>query len=165
MGAVWIRDVGCGEDGSDTCVSDNIKCFPEGKLDTGNIYSLANVASARLLETVAVGSPTIQGGGRPDNCESMLSEGEDIRNMDEGSIEDDERNTWVDWCDSAFWTAFGTFPSAVDGLQPTVAFSDGLFSEEVLTDSAVSVHEELPMLALRIFSNVGVTVTCRGNNA
>ena len=81
-----------------------------------------------------------------------------VRNIDEGSIEDDERNTWTDWCDSAFWTAFGIFPSAADGPQPTVAFSDGLFSEEVLTDSAVSVHEELPILALRIFSNVGVTV-------
>ena len=39
-----------------------------------------------------------------------------------------------------------------------VAFSDGLFSEEVWTDSDVSVHEVLPMLALRIPSNVGVTV-------
>ena len=34
-----------------------------------------------------------------------------------------------------------------------MAFSEGLFSEEVLADSAVSVHEEL-----RIFSDVGVTV-------
>ena len=42
----------------------------------------------------------------------------------------------------------------MDGPQPTVAYSDGLFSEEVLTDSAVSVHEELPMLALRILSTV-----------
>ena len=39
-----------------------------------------------------------------------------------------------------------------------MAFNDGLFSEEVLADTAVSVHEELPMLALRIFSDVGVTV-------
>ena len=83
---------------------------------------------------------------------------EDIRNLDEGSIEDDERNTWADWCNSAFWTAFGTFPSEADGPQPTVAFSDGLFSEEVVADSAGSVHEELPMLALRIFSDVGVSV-------
>ena len=156
-GAVWIRDAGCGEDGSDACVSDNFKCSGR-KLNTGNIYPLANVASARLSETVAVGSPTIWGGGRPDNGETILSEGEDIRNMNEGSIEDDERKTWRDWCDSAFWTAFGTFPSAADGPQPTVAFSDRLFSEEVLTYSAVSVHKELPMLALRIFSNVGVTV-------
>ena len=131
---------------------------PKGKLDTVNIDPLANVASAALSETVAVGSPTIRDGGEPYNCETMLSEDEDIRNLDEGSIKDDERNTWADWCDSAFWTAFSTFPSETDGPQPTVAFSDGLFSEEVLADSAVSVHEELPMLALRIFSDVGVTV-------
>ena len=63
-----------------------------------------------------------------------------------------------DWCDSAFGTAFGTFPSEADGPQPMVAFSDRLFSDEVLADSAGSVHRELPMLALRIFSDVGVTV-------
>ena len=124
-----------------TLVCQTTLSVPEGKLDTGNIYPLANVASARLSESVAVGSPTIRGGSRPDNGETILSEGEDISNMDEGSIEDDERSTWTDWCDSAFWM---------------VAFSDRLFSEEVLTDSAVSVHEELPMLALRISSNVGV---------
>ena len=124
-----------------TLVCQTTLSVPEGKLDTGNIYPLANVASARLSESVAVGSPTIRGGSRRDNGETILSEGEDISNMDEGSIEDDERSTWTDWCDSAFWM---------------VAFSDRLFSEEVLTDSAVSVHEELPMLALRISSNVGV---------
>ena len=67
-------------------------------------------------------------------------------------------NTWADWCDSAFWTAFSTFPSEADGPQPTVAFSDGLFSEEGLADTAVSVHEELPMLALRLFSDMGAVV-------
>ena len=46
----------------------------------------------------------------------MLSEDKDIRNLDEGSIKEDEMNTWADWCDSAFWTAFGTFPSEADGL-------------------------------------------------
>ena len=81
-----------------------------------------------------------------------------FRNLDEGSIEDDERNTWADWCDSAFGTAFGTFPSEADGPQPMVVFSDRLFSDEVLADSAGSIHRELPMLALRIFSDVGVAV-------
>ena len=121
------------------------------------LTTLANVASARLSESVAVGSPTIRGGGRPGNGETILSGGENISNIDEGYIEDDERSTWTDWCDSAFWTAFGTFTSAADGPQPTVAFGDGLFSEEMLTDSA---REELPMLALRISSNAGVTVIC-----
>ena len=71
-----------------------------------NIDPLANVASATLSETVAVGSPTIRSGGGPYNGETILSEDEYIGNLDEGSIEDDERNTWADWCDSAFCTAF-----------------------------------------------------------
>ena len=130
-------------------MSDNFKC--SGR-QVGH-WEYLSVGKCRQCKafgvSVAVGSPTIWGGGRHDN---------DSSNMDEGSIEDDERSTWTDWCDSAFWTAFGTFPSAADGPQPTVAFSDGLFPEEVLTYLAVSVHEELPMLALRIPSNVGVTV-------
>ena len=36
---------------------------PEGKLDTENISPLANVASAKVSESVAVVSPTIRGGG------------------------------------------------------------------------------------------------------
>ena len=141
-----------------TLVCQTTLSVPEGKLYTVNIDPLANVASATLSETVTDGSPTFRCGGGPYNCETMLSEDEDIRHLDEGSIEDDERNIWADWCDSAFWTAFGTFPSEADGPQPTVAFSDGLFSDEVLADSAGSDHKELPMLALRIFSDVGVTV-------
>ena len=141
-----------------TLVCQTTLSVPKGELDTVNIDPLANVASATLSETVAVGSPTFRGGGGPCNCETMLSKEEDIINLDEGSIEDNERNTWADWCDSAFWTSFPTFPSEADGPQPTVAFSDGLFSEEVLADTAVSVHDELPMLALRLCSNVGVVV-------
>ena len=45
-----------------------------------------------------------------------------------------------------------------DDPQPTVAFSDELFSDDVLADTLVSVHEELPMLALRVFTDVGVPV-------
>ena len=37
-------------------------------------------------------------------------------------------------------------------------FSDRLFLEEELADTAVSVHEEVPMLELRLFSDVGVAV-------
>ena len=60
---------------------------------------------------------------------------------DEGDfIEDNARNTWVDWCGSAFWTAFGPFLSEADGQRPTVEFSDRLFSDEGLADTAVSVN-------------------------
>ena len=65
-----------------TLVCQTTLSVPEGKLDTGNIYPLANVASAKLAESVAVGSPTIRLSGRHDNV---------ISNMDEVSIEDDGR--------------------------------------------------------------------------
>ena len=47
------------------------------------------------------------------------------------------------------------FPSDTDDPQPTVAFSDRLFSDEILADTPVSVHEEMPMLALQVFTGEG----------
>ena len=89
---------------------------------------------------------------------TVSSDEGDFSDPDDGSIEDYEKNTWADWYGSAFWTAFGAFPSEADGPRPAVMFSDRLFSEEELADTAVSVHEEVPMLALRLFSDVGVAV-------
>ena len=126
---------------------------PQGKLDTVDIDPLANA-----VRTAAVGFPTIWSGGRLYDCETILGEDEDIRNLDEGSIEDGERSTWADWCDFAFGIGFSTFPSDADDPQPTVAFSDRLFSDEVLADTPVSVHEELPRLALGVFTDAGVPV-------
>ena len=118
---------------------------PQGKLDTVDIDPLANVFNGTL--SAAVGFPTVQSGGGLYDYETILDEDEDIRNLDEGSIGDRERNIWVDWCDSAFRIGFST-----------AAFSDKLFSDEVLADTPVSVHEELPMLALQVFKDVGVPV-------
>ena len=68
------------------------------------------------------------------------------------------KTSWADWCDSAFRIGYSTFPSDADDPQPTVAFSDGLFSDEGLADMPVWVHEELPILALRVFTDVGLPV-------
>ena len=48
--------------------------------------------------------------------------------------------------------------SDADDPRPTVEFSDVLFSDDVLADMPVSVHDELPMLALQVFADVGVPV-------
>ena len=37
-----------------------------------------------------------------------------------------------------------------------VVFNDKLFSDDVLTDTSVSIHEEVPVLALQIFTEEGV---------
>ena len=86
---------------------------------------------------------------------TVSSDEGDISDSDDGAIEDRERNTWVDWCDSAFRIGSGTFPSDTDDPQPRVEFSDKLFSDEVLADTPVSVHEEMPMLAGQVFTDVG----------
>ena len=58
-----------------TLVCQTTLTVPEVKLDTGNLYPLANVASAKVLESVAVVSPTSRGGDRHDTDSS------DIRKM------------------------------------------------------------------------------------
>ena len=125
---------------------------------TLDIDPLANVTSPTLSGTAAVGSPTIRSGSGLYDCETILGADEDISDLDEGSIEDGEMNTWADGCDSAFGIGFNTFPSDTDDPQPMFAFSDGLFSDEVLADTPISVHEELPRLAVRVFTYVRVPV-------
>ena len=44
----------------------------------------------------------------------------------------------------------------MDDTQPTVVFSDELFSDEVLADMPESVHEEVPVLALQVITDEGV---------
>ena len=104
---------------------------PQGKLDTVDIDPLVNVLNGTLSGTAAVGSLTVRSGGGLYDYETIWDVDEDIINLDEGSIGDRERNTWADWCDSAFRIGFRTFLSDADDLQPTVAFSDKLFSDEV----------------------------------
>ena len=41
--------------------------------------------------------------------EMVSSDEEDFSEPDDGSVEDFEKNTWADWCGSAFETAFVTF--------------------------------------------------------
>ena len=56
-----------------TLVCQTTLSVPEGKLDTGNLYPLANVASAKVSkESVAVVSPTIRGGDRHDTDSRYL---------------------------------------------------------------------------------------------
>ena len=84
---------------------------------------------------------------------TLLYEESDIRNSDNGSIEIREKNSWVDWCNSAFRNGISTFP--LEGDDPVV-FNDKLFSDDVLADMSVSVHEEVPVVALQVFTDEGV---------
>ena len=80
----------------------------------------------------------------------------DISDSDCGSVQDRERDTWEDWCDSAFRNEYGTFPPDMDEMLPTVVLSDKLFSDEDMADMPVSENEEIPVSALQVFADEGV---------
>ena len=83
---------------------------------------------------------------------------EDFGEMDDGSVEDLEMNTWADWCSSAFGTAFGAFPPEVADTRQAVMFSNRLFSEEELANTVVSVRRDVPMSPVQRLMDVGVAV-------
>ena len=80
----------------------------------------------------------------------------DISDSDCGSVQDRERDTWEDWCDSAFRNEYGTFPPDMDEMLSTVVLSDKLFSDEDMADMPVSQNEEIPVSALQLFADEGV---------
>ena len=129
---------------------------PQSKLDTVDIDPLANVFNGTLSGTAAAGSPTVRSGGGIYDYETILDEEGAIRYLDDGSIEDRERNSWVDLCNSAFRNGISTFPSDTDDPLPRVVFNDKLVSDDVSANPSLSVHEEVPVLALRIFGDEGV---------
>ena len=58
----------------------------------------------------------------------------DISGLDCGLVEDRERDTWEDWCDSAFRNGYGAFPPDTDDPLPPVLFSGKLFPDEDIAE-------------------------------
>ena len=56
----------------------------------------------------------------------------DLGDSDCGSTGDLERDTWEDWCDSAFHNGYGGFPP--DDPQPPVMFSNQLFWDDAIAE-------------------------------
>ena len=130
--------------------------YPRCELDMVGVESLIDVFMERYDVPDAAVSPNVRNcSDTYDGGTALYDEG-DISDSDGVSIEDCERDTWEDWCDSALRNGFGEFPPDRDDLQPTVVFSDKLFSDEVFADTPVSVHEEVPVSALQIFMDVGL---------
>ena len=74
-------------------------------------------------------------------------------------VEDRERDTWKDWCNSAFLrNGYGAFPPDTEDPLPTVLFSDKLFSDEDIADMPVLDNEEMPVSALQVFADEGVSL-------
>ena len=58
----------------------------------------------------------------------------DISDSDCGSVEDREKNTWEEWCDSAFRNGYGGFSLDTDDPLPPVVFSGKLFWDEDIAE-------------------------------
>ena len=58
----------------------------------------------------------------------------DLGDSDCGSTGDRERDTWDDWCDSAFHNGYGGFPPDADDPQPPVMFSNQLFWDDDIAE-------------------------------
>ena len=76
----------------------------------------------------------------------------DIGDSDCGSVEDRERDTWDDWCDSAFHNGYGGFFPDVAGAYPPVVFSnqwenDIAESSHILPDDGQVPVSTSPILA------------------
>ena len=58
----------------------------------------------------------------------------DLSYSDCGSVEDRERDTWEDWCDSAFQNGYGGFLLDTNDPLPLVVFSGQLFWDEDIAE-------------------------------
>ena len=94
--------------------------YPRWELDTVGTKPVGDVfTGGHDVPDVAVSpnrrscSETYGGGA------ALYYEG-DISDSDCGSVEDRERDTWENWCDSAFRNGYGAFPPDTDDPLPTV---------------------------------------------
>ena len=72
----------------------------------------------------------------------------DLSDSDCGSTGDRERDTWDEWCDSAFRNGYGGFPPDADDPQPPVVFSNQLFGDDdILPDGGNAPVSTSPVLA------------------
>ena len=93
--------------------------YPRCELDTVGAEPLVDVFTGKHDVTAVTVSPNDQSCSEPYDQGSVLFDEGNISDSDGGSMEDRERDTWEDWCDSAFQNGFSTFPSDTDDLQPT----------------------------------------------
>ena len=91
------------------CVCLTMLSYPRGGLDTVDIAPLADVFDKTLPVTTEAVSPNVWSGSGSYDYGTVLSYEGDISDSDDESIEDRERNSWVDWCNSAFRSPCGQF--------------------------------------------------------
>ena len=69
-----------------------------------------------------------------------------------------ERDTWEDWCDSAFCSGYGDFPPDVDDPQPPVVFSNQLFWNDNIAEASRMMPDGEIMLVSTSLVHAGAFV-------
>ena len=117
---------------------------------------VADVFTERHDVPDAAGSPNFRScSDTYDDGTALYYEG-DISDLDCGSVEDRERDTWEDWRDSVFQNGYSAFPPEMDDMLPTDVFSDKLFSDDDIANMPISDNEELPVSAWPVFTDVSM---------
>ena len=82
----------------------------------------------------------------------------DVSDSDCESVEDRERDTWEDWCGSAFRNGYGGFPPDTDDSLPPVVFSTQLFWDEDMAEPSRMRSDcgDVPVSALQGFTDTVV---------
>ena len=129
--------------------------YPWRELDTVDAEPVADIFDEIHDVPDAAVSPNRRSYSETDDGGTVLYYEGDISDSDCGSVEDRERDTWEDWCESAFRNGYSAFPPETDDPLPTVVFSDKLFSDEDIADMPMSDNRDLPVSALQVFTDVG----------
>ena len=104
-------------------------------LSSGSLLDADMVYKAPIADILTVaGSPFRRSSSETDDGGAALSCEGDLSDSDDGSVEIRERDTWEDWCDSAFRNGYGGFPPDTDGPLPPVVFSGQLFWDEDIAE-------------------------------
>ena len=101
------------------------------------------------------GSPIRWSSGETDGGWAALYYEGDISDSYWGSDEDRERDTWEDWCDSAFRDGYGGFPPDTDDPLPPVVFNNKLFRDEDIAEPSRMLPDcgDVPISALQVFAD------------
>ena len=119
---------------------------------------VADTLTIRYAVPEVAGSPIRQSSSETYGGGAALSYEGDISDSDCGSVEDRERDTWEDWCDSAFRNGHGGFPPDTDDPLPPVVFSSQLFWDEDIAEPSRMLSDcgDVPVSALQVFADTVV---------
>ena len=138
-----------------THVRQTSSCYPRREFDKVDGEPVADIFNEIHDVPDAAVSPNCRSYCETDGGGARLYYEGNVGDLDCGSVEDRERDTWEDWCESPFRNGYGPFPPETDDPLPTVVFSDKLFPNEDIADLSESDNEDLPVSALQVFPDVG----------